>query len=76
MNWIKEYDIISTNKSVILKAIQLPFRDKEDACQYYTALYNNIDYFVSRNKKDYERYASVLAIYTPLEYLEIYNCEC
>lgn len=44
MNWIEGRDIISTDKSVILKAIQSPFSDKEDACQYYTALYNNIDY--------------------------------
>lgn len=73
INWIKGCDIISSDKEVILKALESEFQDKEDACQYYVALRNDVDYFITRNKKDYEPYATTIPVYTPSEFLEIYH---
>lgn len=70
--WIDSCDIISSNKEVIIRALHSDFKDKEDACQYFTSLHNGVDYFITRNKKDYDPYVSSIPVYTPSEFLELY----
>jgi len=73
VDWINTCKILSAgNKNTIMKAIESSFKDKEDAIQYFTAVYNEADYFVTRNKKDYIPYANTLSVYTPSEFLEIF----
>jgi predicted nucleic acid-binding protein len=58
---------ISTN--TIKKALQSDFKDKEDAILYYGALENKMDYFISRNKKDFAKYSnSNLPVYSAKEF--------
>tara|TARA_Y100001949_G_C15900874_1_gene292473 strand:+ start:238 stop:672 length:435 start_codon:yes stop_codon:yes gene_type:complete len=63
-------EVISAGKKMVLDAIHSKFRDKEDAIQYYTALTNNLDHFVTRNIKDYKSFSSSIPIYSPQEYLD------
>ncbi|MBV6640082.1 MAG: PIN domain-containing protein [Cyclobacteriaceae bacterium] len=63
-------EVISAGKKMVLDALHSKFRDKEDAIQYYTALTNNLDYFVTRNIKDYKPFSSSIRIYSPQEYLD------
>ncbi|MEM6642477.1 MAG: PIN domain-containing protein [Bacteroidota bacterium] len=75
IEWIEGCKIASTAKSVILKALRSPFKDKEDACQYFVALHNDVDYFITRNKKDYAPYASIIPVYTPHEFLALFGSD-
>src|SRR5690625_3168448 len=61
--------IISGAKAVITKAISSPFRDKEDALQYYTTLKNEADYFITRNIRDYKKASKRLPVMTPIEFM-------
>jgi len=72
MDWLNTSRILSAgNKSIFLQALESRFKDKEDAIQYFTAVHNDVDYFITRNKKDYEKYTTSLPVYTPSEFLEI-----
>lgn len=73
ITWIEGCEIANSNKFVILKALNSPFKDKEDAVQYHTALHNQVDYFITRNKKDYEPCTNALPVHTPSEFLAIYD---
>lgn len=65
-------NLISISKTYLLRALNSEFRDKEDAILYYGAIENKADYFVTRNKKDFIKYAnSFLHVLSPKEFLEI-----
>ena len=51
-DFIAVSDVISCGKRGIIKAFQSPFKDQEDAIQYYTARHHGADYFITRNIKD------------------------
>jgi predicted nucleic acid-binding protein len=70
MNWIIGSSVISMGKEIILQALNSPFKDKEDAIQYYTALNYGVDYFITQNKRDFAKYTTILPVYTPTEFLE------
>lgn len=53
------------------KALLSDFNDFEDAVQYYTAVHDRSDIFVTRNKKDFRN--SELSVVTPSEFLELLN---
>jgi predicted nucleic acid-binding protein len=46
--------VLPVNEKIIELALSSNFNDFEDAIQYYTALENNIQYLITRNKKDYK----------------------
>jgi predicted nucleic acid-binding protein len=48
-------------------ALVSDFKDFEDAIQYHTALENELDLILTRNKKDFKK--SILAVLTAKEYL-------
>ncbi|MEM6829751.1 MAG: PIN domain-containing protein, partial [Bacteroidota bacterium] len=62
--------VSSSNKNVILQAMNSNFKDKEDAIQYHIALHNGLDYFISRNIKDYQGFTSTIPVYTPQTFIE------
>lgn len=66
-------NIINGGKSVMMRAINSEFKDKEDALQYYTALNYNADYFITRNIKDFKPYAKILPVMTPKEFISSIN---
>lgn len=70
-DFIGACEIVSAGKEPILQALHSPFRDKEDALQYFTALKAKADYFVTRNKKDYRSAVDSLPVYTPQEFSKL-----
>lgn len=63
-------DVICIKKDTIKMAIKSNFKDKEDGILYHGALDNKIDYFITRNKKDFIKYAlKQLPVLTPKEML-------
>jgi len=69
-DFISSCTVVFSQKKLLINSINSSFKDKEDACQYFTALHNDANYFITRNKKDYQPYASAIPIYTPSEFLE------
>ncbi len=69
LHLISACSIISGGKSVINEAISSPFKDKEDALQYYTALHHGADYFITRNISDYKHISKRLPVMTPKEFI-------
>src|SRR5665647_817920 len=62
-------EVLTTDKDVILKALNSHFRDFEDALQNYSAELNGqIDIIITRNIKDFKN--SSLGIMTPENYLK------
>lgn len=63
------FKVVPNNSNNLLDAIKLNPSDYEDALQYVTAVVNNCDCIITRNKKDFP--FSDLPLYTPTEILEI-----
>jgi predicted nucleic acid-binding protein len=59
--------ITEINQKTIDQAIISSFKDFEDAIQYYSAVLTDLDYLITRNKKDYKRVNII--VFTPKEYL-------
>jgi len=75
-NAIKEFlsfvKICLTTKETILKGYNSSFTDIEDAVQYYSAVADKaVDFFVTRNIKDYKNADEHLKIVTPAEAIKI-----
>jgi hypothetical protein len=69
IDFIAVCHVISGGKSTMLQAIASDFRDKEDALQYFTALHHGVDYFITRNIKDYKIALEFLPVSTPEKFL-------
>lgn len=63
--------ILPVNEKIIDLALASEFNDFEDAVHYYTAMENNVNYIITRNKKDYKK--SEILICDPKEYLTIFK---
>lgn len=62
-------EIISLDDRIIELALSdLKFPDFEDGLQYYSAIENNVDIIITRNKKDFKK--SKLPVLTAKEYLD------
>ncbi|MEO0554579.1 MAG: PIN domain-containing protein [Bacteroidota bacterium] len=64
-------ELISCGKQRIIEALKSPLTDKEDAVQYYTALHHGLDYFVTRNVKDYVIRHDSLPVLMPIDFNKI-----
>jgi predicted nucleic acid-binding protein len=65
-------DICIISKDTIIKAYNSPFADIEDAVQYYSAAGDkSVDFFVTRNAKDYRPADEHLKVITPAEAIKI-----
>lgn len=61
--------IITVDESVIRSAISNPFCDFEDAIQFHTAMANEADCIITRNKKDFT--TTSILILKPQEFLDM-----
>lgn len=60
-------DVLSLDDKIVELALTSDQKDFEDAIQYYTAIENNADIIITRNKKDFKRLN--IPILTAKEYL-------
>lgn len=61
--------VLPTDDKIIDLALASDFKDFEDAMQYHTAVENNLDIIVTRNKRDFKN--TKLPILTAQEYVEL-----
>ena len=65
-------EIVNPAKESILRAYDSNFTDIEDGIQYITALDNeDIDYFITRNTKDFRMNEAHLPVLTPSQFLKL-----
>lgn len=71
---LKKFRIICNVSTIdemnVDKSLISDFEDFEDAIQYNSALYNNCDYIITRDKKGFVN--SKISVMTPTEFLETY----
>ncbi len=63
-------DVLPMDSANIDQALNSNFSDFEDALQYYSSRSRQIDFIITRNKKDYTA-GSEITVCTPEEYLAI-----
>lgn len=68
-NFVKTCRITPVDSQTIDESIASAFGDFEDAMQYYSALREQADVIITRNKDDYE--AAQIPIYEPQEFLDM-----
>ncbi len=61
----------TVNSTVVHEALDATWSDLEDALQYYTAVHNNCDILITRNKKDFKN--ADIQVLSPLEFLDKLN---
>jgi predicted nucleic acid-binding protein len=61
--------VLTINEKIIELALSSGFKDFEDAVQYYSALEEDVDFLITRNKEDYKK--SGIIICNAKEYLAI-----
>jgi len=67
---LTDVEIIDCDHATALMAINSNINDVEDALQYYTALKNSIDYFISSDKELKKAAIPQLPVYTAQELLD------
>lgn len=70
-NFINLIKITGVDEEIIIEALNSAMKDFEDAVQTETAIYNDIDIIITRDKKDYKN--SGLQVYSPIEYINELN---
>jgi predicted nucleic acid-binding protein len=60
-------EVLPMDDKILELALVSDFKDFEDAIQYHTALENELDLILTRNKNDFKK--SILAVLTAKEYL-------
>ncbi|WP_035468312.1 type II toxin-antitoxin system VapC family toxin [Algoriphagus mannitolivorans] len=63
-------NIITGGKEVLLNSLNSDFKDKEDAIQYFTAIENDMDFFITRDKNGFNTADGRIPILTPKEFFE------
>lgn len=56
------------DSSMLEQSVKSEFKDFEDAMQYFSAKHENVDYIITRNKKDFE--ASDIPVFEPQEFVD------
>jgi len=62
--------ILDLESRLVDLALDSDFKDFEDAIQFQTAIVNNLDAIITRNKRDFKK--SAIPVYTTEEFLELY----
>lgn len=63
-------EVLTTDKETILRALNSPFKDFEDALQNFSGeMIGDIDVIITRNTKDFKN--SALGVMTPENYLKV-----
>lgn len=61
-------EVLPTTDKIIELALASDFKDFEDAIQFYTALENNSEAIITRNKKDFKN--NLIPVFTAKEFLK------
>jgi len=69
---LSDVGIIDANQEVVNLALTSQIDDIEDALQYYTALHNKIDFFLSRDRKFQKQALTLLPVYNLTEFMELF----
>ena len=69
----KNISILTMDEKAFDLALDSKFPDFEDALQYFSAANQNIDFIITRNKKDYSK--GKIKVVTAHEYLDIHNAD-
>jgi predicted nucleic acid-binding protein len=75
INYLLNYfNILDADISIVKQAYQSKFSDIEDAIQYYTATKNEIiDFFITRNIKDFKSGENIIPVVTPAQFLKLFK---
>lgn len=75
INYLLNYFIILEADIFVLKqTYDSKFTDIEDGIQYYTALRNKtIDFFITRNTKDFKPGGNVIPVLNPTQFLKLFK---
>lgn len=65
--------VVEIDHEITIHALHSKIDDIEDALQYYTAIHYKLDAFISEDKKLRKAATSVLPVYTPEEFLKIFE---
>jgi predicted nucleic acid-binding protein len=64
-------NVLALDDKIIDLSLNSNFKDFEDAIQYYSAIENNLDGIITRNRKDFRK--SKIPVLTPEEYIKIHH---
>ncbi len=67
-DFVQIVSIIGVDEKIIINALESRMKDFEDAVQVETAINNNIDVIITRDKRDYQDLE--LKVLSPVEYVE------
>ena len=72
INYLLNYFVLlEADISIVKQAYQSRFSDIEDAIQFYTAAKNEIiDFFITRNIKDFKSGGNLIPVLTPTQFLK------
>ena len=56
------------DSSIVEQSVKSEFNDFEDAMQYFSAKHENVDYIITRNKKDFA--VSDIPVFEPQEFVD------
>ena len=65
--------VATTNERTVDDSLASQFKDFEDAMQYFSGLRQNIDYIITRNKKDFK--AAQVPVFEPQEFIDFLMTE-
>jgi len=60
--------ITPVDKDTVNDSLRSEFNDFEDAMQFYSAMRENIDYIITRNKKDFKE--ATVPVFEPQEFID------
>jgi len=67
---IEDFEIIDIPKEIILQSLHSKINDIEDALQYYVALHNKMDYFISNDKQLKKEAFSTLPVFSSSDFVK------
>ena len=62
--------VISGGKNALLNSLTSDFKDKEDSIQYFAAIENQMDFFITRDKNGFKTADGTIPIMTPKEFFQ------
>ena len=63
------FEVVALNSQIINQSIDCDISDFEDAIQYFSAIHADVDYIITRNKKDFRK--STIPALSPEEFLSM-----
>lgn len=60
--------VIPGGKQALLNSLNSDFKDKEDGIHYFTAVENQMDFFITRDKNGFKRALEKIPVHTPKEF--------